>query len=38
MAMKEGIRAMLLECMGLQRGETVLIVVDPLSLEMGNAM
>ncbi len=38
MGLKEGIRAMLLECMGLQRGETVLIVVDPLSLEMGNVM
>ncbi len=27
MALKEGIRAMLLECMDLQRGEKVLIVV-----------
>lgn len=38
MGIKEGIQAMLLECMGLEPGEAVLIVVDPLSMEMGNAM
>ena len=38
MGLKEGIKAMLLECMGLQPGETVLIIVDPLSLEIGTTM
>ncbi len=38
MNMIKGIRAMLLECMGMQAGETVLIVVDPPALEIGLAM
>ncbi|MEW5920033.1 MAG: aminopeptidase [Bacillota bacterium] len=38
MGLMKGIKAMLLECMGLKPGETVLIIVDPSSLEIGMAM
>ena len=38
MGLREGIKAMLQECMGMQPGETVLIIVDPLSLEIGYTM